>query len=89
MEFTIYWLIDENGEKTYSGYSDDIKRRIKEHKKGKIKTTKNFGKFRCFELEMVKNIIEARKRKKYWKSHAGKKKLKKYFNTNRPLSSSG
>jgi len=80
MEFIIYLLVDENSQTTYVGYSDDIKRRIKEHKRGIVKTTRNFGKFRCFSLEKINNVTEARKREKYWKSAAGRKKLKEYFN---------
>ncbi|MFA5359953.1 MAG: GIY-YIG nuclease family protein [Patescibacteria group bacterium] len=80
MTFILYWLIDNDYKHTYVGFSDNIKRRIIEHKQGKVKTTKNFGRFKCFELEKVSNIAEARKREKYWKSHAGRKKLKEYFN---------
>ena len=61
------------------GFSDEIKRRIKEHKNGQVSTTKDFGKFRCFKLEEVISLKEAREREKYWKSSAGRKKLKKIF----------
>lgn len=76
MEFVIYLLISEDSQKTYVGYSSDINRRIKEHRRGIVTTTKSFGKFRCFKLEKNDGIIKARKREKYWKSHAGRKKLK-------------
>ena len=41
--------------------------------------------------EEVNNVEEARIRERYWKSHAGRKKLKQYFNKiiNTPRSSSG
>ncbi|MFC1612908.1 GIY-YIG nuclease family protein [Patescibacteria group bacterium] len=79
MSFIIYWLISEDSTNTYIGFTDNIKRRIIEHKGGKVKTTKKFGKFRCFRIEEVSNIIEARKREKYWKSKAGRNKLKEYY----------
>jgi putative endonuclease len=79
MPYVIYWLLSENKDKIYIGFSDDIKRRIIEHKSGKVKTTKGFGKFRCFKLEEIENIEKTRNREKYWKSATGRKKLKKYF----------
>jgi putative endonuclease len=79
MTYIIYWLLSENKYRTYIGFSDKIKRRIMEHKSGKVKTTKGFDKFRCFKLEEVENIEKARIREKYWKSSSGRKKLKEYF----------
>lgn len=80
MIFIIYLLVCEDYKNTYVGFSDNINRRIAEHKNKKVKSTKNFGKFRCFALEKVYNISEARKREKYWKSHVGRKKLKEIYN---------
>ncbi|MFA6551416.1 MAG: GIY-YIG nuclease family protein [Patescibacteria group bacterium] len=79
MKFFIYWLISEDYTKTYVGFSDNILRRISEHKKGLVKTTIHFNKFRCFKLETADTIFDARKREKYWKSRAGRKKLQQYF----------
>ena len=87
--FTVYLLISNDYKKTYIGFSDDIKRRVKEHTKGKVKTTKNFNGFRCFNLEEVDDIITAREKEKYWKSHAGRVKLKKYISKINVPSSSG
>ncbi len=79
MKYTIYWLIDEEYSCTYIGFSDNIRRRVNEHKQRKVKTTKDFSKFRCFRIEEVDNLLETRKREKYWKSSAGRRKLKVYF----------
>jgi putative endonuclease len=77
--FKIYWIIDSSFKKTYIGFSDNLRRRVSEHKNKKVKTTKNFNNFRVFILENVENIALARKKEKYWKSAAGRKKLKEYF----------
>lgn len=91
MPHIIYWLISENFQETYIGFTDNINKRVKEHKNKKVKTTKNFGRLRCFKIEGVKNLQEAKKREKYWKSSAGRKKLRDYFKkiNKMPPSSSG
>lgn len=77
--YSIYWLISENYDKTYIGFTKDIKLRLKKHKNKAVYTTRSFGKFRCFILEEVDNLAQARIREKYWKSGVGRKKLSKYF----------
>ena len=78
--FDIYWLISEDSAKTYIGYTNDLKRRIVEHKRGDTKSTKEFGNFRCLRIEKMLRLEEARKRERYWKSAAGRKKLKNFYN---------
>ncbi len=75
MKFVVYWLISEDYQKTYVGYSEDFDRRVVEHQRSAVKTTKNFGKFKYRILEEVNNLAEAIVRERYWKSHAGRKKL--------------
>lgn len=90
MKFIIYWLIAESKDKTYVGFTDDLKRRIQEHKNCKVKTTKNFGNFKVCILDGASSIIEARHLEKYWKSSAGRRKLKGlYSNKVMALSSNG
>ena len=80
MHFTVYLLISQDYNKVYVGFSNNIENRIKQHYAKEVKTTQNFGKFRCFRLEVVSSVQEARIREKYWKSCAGRKKIKVYFN---------
>ena len=77
--YIIYWLISREIHKTYVGFSDNLPRRLREHKNKKVKTTENFGQFRCFILERVVTSEQAIRREKYWKSSAGRKKLKKLY----------
>ena len=67
MKYSIYWLISEDRKRTYIGFTDNIQKRTKTHLANKVKTTKNFGKFRCLLLEIVNDLESARKREKYWK----------------------
>ena len=79
MKFIVYWLVSEDKKRTYVGFSNFLEKRLLEHKTGQVQTTKNFGKFSYFILEEVENKIIARKREKHWKSCAGRRKLKKFF----------
>jgi putative endonuclease len=79
MEYIIYLLISEDENFTYIGFSDNVNRRIGEHKARKVKSTKNFGDFTYCMLEKVPNIKYARIQEKYWKSCTGRKKIKQLF----------
>ena len=72
-------MINETRDKTYIGFTSNLERRIKEHKNKKVKTTKNFKNFSVIKLEEISDIKNARQREKYWKSGAGRKKLKNIF----------
>ena len=77
--YYIYFLINELKNKTYTGFTENLERRLLEHQDKKVRSTSNFGKFSYFILENVENLTQARIREKYWKSCAGRKKLKKLF----------
>ena len=79
--YYVYWLINETKNKTYVGFTDNLERRIKEHRRKKIKSTKNFVNFQAYKIDKADTISEARKKEIYWKSKSGRKKLKKLFNT--------
>jgi putative endonuclease len=78
--YTIYWLINETKTKTYVGFTDNLDERVKYHRSGRVKSTASFGGFTYYVLETVNNLEEAIKRERYWKSCAGRKKLKILFN---------
>jgi len=61
----------------YIGASSDLKRRINEHRKGKVISTKHRlpVKFLCYEAYIYKE--EALKRERYLKTSDGKKDIKK------------
>ncbi|MDP2586700.1 MAG: GIY-YIG nuclease family protein [Candidatus Komeilibacteria bacterium] len=77
--YKIYWLVNQANSQTYIGFTEDIQERISYHRSGKVKSTKDFYRFRCFILENRLTLGQAIKREKYWKSCAGRKKLKKLF----------
>jgi len=74
--YCIYLLVSQDKQRTYVGFSENLDKRIDEHAKGKVKTTKNFGEFSHRILEKVTSIELARIAEKYWKSSSGRRKIK-------------
>jgi putative endonuclease len=72
----LYILVNESGDKTYVGISADLTRRLEEHNAGKSSYTKAFRPWRIIYTEECQSQVDARGREKYYKSAAGRKKLK-------------
>ena len=73
--YTVYVLRDNNNH-YYKGMTNNINRRLREHKIGKTKTTKKMNGLKLVYSEEYNTRIEARKKEKYFKSAAGRKFLK-------------
>jgi putative endonuclease len=76
MPFTIYILISERVPKTYVGYTHNLDMRIKQHNNGRVRATKHFRPWKIIYTESIPSQKEAKKKELYWKSGAGRKKLK-------------
>ena len=77
--FIVYVLKDKNG-KLYKGLTNDLDRRLREHKSGKTQTTSKMSDFEVVYKEEYKTFEEARKRELYFKTAAGRRFLKKKIN---------
>jgi len=75
--YYVYILLSLKDKKFYVGYTSALKRRLIEHKNGKVKSTKNRRplKLLCFEAYLFKK--EAMNREKFLKSSDGRKDLRK------------
>ncbi|MBK9098578.1 MAG: GIY-YIG nuclease family protein [bacterium] len=80
MKYFVYILKSMNDEKTYIGMTNDIERRLKEHNSGKNIYTKKYTPWEVIYKEVVADRASARKREKYFKSAAGRRKLKILLN---------
>lgn len=76
--YTVYVLKDAKG-KMYKGMTNDLPRRLKEHKLGHTRSTKHLQEPSVVYTEEHENRSEARKREKYLKSAAGRRFLEKYM----------
>ncbi len=61
----------------YTGSTNDLKRRMKEHQSGKSEFTSKFLPLELIHYEAYKKESDARRREKYLKTSEGKKALKK------------
>lgn len=77
--YTVYVLQDSLG-KFYKGMTNDLKRRIAEHRGGRTKTTRFMKMLNVVYSEELPDRVLARRREKYLKSAAGRKFLKKILN---------
>lgn len=75
--YYIYFLISENGNKTYVGYCEDLRIRISQHRNGKVRTTINFGNFNAYLLEKTETQEMALKKRKILEIMCRAKKTKK------------
>ena len=73
--YSVYVLKDDDG-KLYKGMTNNLPRRLKEHRSGKTKTTRAMRDLVLIYKEEFMNFVEARKRELYFKSAAGRRFLK-------------
>ena len=81
--FYVYILHSEKDKKLYTGYSPDIKNRIKAHTKGFVKATKYRLPLKLIHYEAFVDEQDAKRRELFLKGGNGKKELeiilKSYF----------
>lgn len=64
-----------SNDKLYIGYSSNLKQRINDHKKAKVKTTKKFLPVKLIFYEAYINKKDAQRRELYFKTSKGKSTL--------------
>ena len=87
MKFWIYILKSIDFDKTYVGFTNDLERRLKQHNSGKSIYTKKYKPWKIIFTEEVSDRVTAREREKYYKSAAGRKKIKLVLENKSPCSS--
>jgi putative endonuclease len=74
--YYIYALVSEKDGTIYVGMTTDLERRLKEHNSGKSKYTKGHAPWSMFYSELASDSESARSREIYFKTTAGKRRLK-------------
>jgi len=77
--YFIYVLQSLKDQRTYVGYTDNVERRFIQHNSGYVRSTKHRIPFKLLFTENFLTSAEVKKRELYWKSGAGRRKLKDYF----------
>jgi putative endonuclease len=78
--FYVYFLLLKNGE-IYKGMVADLKRRVSEHKLGKVISTKNKRPVKLIYYEAYLLKEDAMRREKYLKTTYGKRDLKRQLSS--------
>jgi len=83
MFFFVYVLQSMKDKKFYTGYTENLKLRFEQHKKGLVKSTKNREPLKLIYYEACLNQQDATHREKYLKTYYGKmfikRRLKSYL----------
>ena len=72
MVYYVYIIQNIKDKKFYTGITNNLDRRLKEHNKGKNYSTKNRGSFQLVYSEKYFSRNDARKREKFFKSGIGR-----------------
>lgn len=76
MYYYVYVLKSEKDGMLYTGYTNDLKERLKMHNEGKVSSTKNRIPLKLIYFEGCLNQQDATYREKYLKTSWGKRYLK-------------
>ena len=77
--YHVYILQSLKDKRTYVGYTQNVEERLREHNSGQNVSTKHRKPFRIIHSEKFTTAKEAKQRELYWKSGAGRRKLKECF----------
>ena len=80
--YYVYVLSSIRYKKSYTGTTDNIQRRLDEHNTGKTPYSRRYKPWKLIHYEQFPTLSEARKRESYYKSGAGRNKLKEIFLNN-------
>jgi len=75
-KYYVYTLLSLRNFDFYTGFTTDLKRRILDHAKGLIDSTKIRIPFKLIHYEYFANLEDAKAREKFLKSNIGKAQLK-------------
>lgn len=78
---TVYVIQSLKDGRTYVGSTNNFKRRLLLHNSGAVISTRHRRPFRMLFTETFETLKEARKKESWYKSGAGRRKLKKYFDS--------
>ncbi len=84
MYFFVYTLQSIKDNKFYTGYSKNLKERIKQHSQGDVISTRNRRPLKLIHAEIFINESDARAREVYLKSGYGRQQLRKMLKNTLP-----
>lgn len=76
MYFYVYTLLSLKDNKLYTGYTSNLRRRLRQHSLGEVISTRHRRPLNLIHAEIFINESDARAREIYLKSGYGRKQLK-------------
>ena len=76
MAFLVYILVNDSRNRTYIGQTCDIARRLNEHNRGYVRSTKPYRPWQLLLTESFTSRREAMVHERWLKSPRGRKKVK-------------
>ena len=80
MKCSVYIIFSTKHRRSYVGISEDVDRRLAEHNRGSVKSTRPYVPWILIYTETLDSVPEARIREKYLKSAAGRRWRRKNIN---------
>ncbi len=74
----LYILLSETKSRTYTGVTESLEKRLKEHNSGRVKSSRPY---RILCTEAFPTSIDARQAERFYKSTAGRRRLKQMIAT--------
>ena len=74
--YYVYVLYSKKYKRLYKGFTKDLESRLKQHNNRSVKSTKAYIPWEIVYLEEFKELDEAVKRERYFKTAAGRRFLK-------------
>ena len=74
--FCVYVLLSQKSKRLYVGSTGDIRKRIREHNEGKVRSTKAYRPWQLVFYEGFRGKADALRDEKFYKTGFGKEALK-------------
>jgi len=79
--YVVYVLYSKGYDRTYTGMTMDVSKRLKQHNAKQNKSTKAYVPWIIIFIEEFNTRLEARKREKYLKTGIGREFIKTFLNS--------
>jgi len=77
--YYVYILKSKKDAKLYKGFTNDLRRRIREHNSGKSTFTSKSGPWELLYYEAFKDKVDAKREEQFLKSGKGRERTKHLF----------
>tara|TARA_B100000315_G_C14566491_1_gene583239 strand:+ start:62 stop:343 length:282 start_codon:yes stop_codon:yes gene_type:complete len=74
--YHVYILLNEAKTRTYTGVTDDVNKRLRDHNAGKVKSSRPYRPYKIIHSESFATLSEARQKEKFYKTTTGRRRLR-------------